>query len=130
MRLESYAQELEDLILFSALRNVEKGFYIDVGANDPTNISVTRFFYNRGWNGINIEPQPAIVKILEEERPRDINLCCGIGKERGKLKLYGNGTGASFSEEVKNNRNLSDENEVDVFTLSEIHKLYPPPICN
>lgn len=44
MRLESYAQELEDLILYSVLRDVEHGFYIDVGANDPTDISVTKFF--------------------------------------------------------------------------------------
>ena len=39
---------MEDLILHSALRNVDKGFYIDVGANDSTAISVTRFFYERG----------------------------------------------------------------------------------
>ena len=50
----SYAQEYEDIILFRYLHTVAKGFYIDVGCNDPEEISVTRFFYDRGWNGINI----------------------------------------------------------------------------
>ena len=33
MRFESYAQEWEDLILYIALQDVKKGFYIDFGAN-------------------------------------------------------------------------------------------------
>ena len=48
MRFESYAQFLEDLVLHCALKDVDKGFYIDVGANDPTDLSVTKFFYDRG----------------------------------------------------------------------------------
>ena len=59
MRLESYAQELEDLILYSVLRDVKNGFYIDVGANDPTDISVTKFFYDRGWHGSRISDEPS-----------------------------------------------------------------------
>ena len=41
MRFESYAQFFEDMILYCALKDVDKGFYIDVGANDPTYLSVT-----------------------------------------------------------------------------------------
>ena len=48
MRLESYAQELEDVICYAILRDVQKGFYIDIGANDPTKYSVTKFFYLGG----------------------------------------------------------------------------------
>ena len=33
----SYAQNFEDVMLRRALRDVEQGFYIDVGANDPKN---------------------------------------------------------------------------------------------
>lgn len=44
MRYESYAQELEDIILYVALQDVDEGFYIDIGANDPIEISVTKFF--------------------------------------------------------------------------------------
>jgi hypothetical protein len=31
----SYAQNMEDVILHRALREVEHGFYVDVGANSP-----------------------------------------------------------------------------------------------
>ena len=72
MRFESYAQFLEDMVLYCALKDVDKGFYIDVGANDPTNLSVTKFFYDRGWHGINIEPLPDKCALLAEMRPRDI----------------------------------------------------------
>lgn len=91
LRFESYAQLLEDVILYCALKDVEKGFYIDVGANDPTNDSVTKFFYDRGWHGINIEPLPDRCALLAEKRPRDINLCVGLGSEHGKLDIFPNG---------------------------------------
>jgi hypothetical protein len=52
----SYAQNFEDVMLWRALRSLESGFYIDVGANDPTIDSVTKAFYASRWHGINIEP--------------------------------------------------------------------------
>jgi len=45
----SYAQNHEDVLLYRALKGVGKGFYIDVGANDPEEDSVTKAFYDRGW---------------------------------------------------------------------------------
>ena len=48
MRFYTYAQEFEDLVLYVVLRNINKVFYIDVGANDPTHLSVTRAFDERG----------------------------------------------------------------------------------
>ena len=42
----SYAQNFEDVILWRALNHVENGFYVDVGAMDPTEHSVTKAFYN------------------------------------------------------------------------------------
>ena len=32
------------------------GVYVDVGANDAINGSVTKALYLKGWRGINIEP--------------------------------------------------------------------------
>ena len=56
MTFISYAQNYEDVMLWRALQHVENGFYVDVGANDPTVDSVTKAFYDRGWRGLNIEP--------------------------------------------------------------------------
>lgn len=84
----SYAQNFEDVMLRRALRQVETGFYIDVGAADPSVYSVTRAFYDMGWNGINIEPLPHHVAALAEARPRDINLGCAAGSRGGTLRLW------------------------------------------
>ena len=43
----SYAQNYEDVMLWRALKHVKKGFYVDVGANDPKFDSVTQAFYGR-----------------------------------------------------------------------------------
>ena len=56
--LVSYAQNYEDVMLWRALKHVDHGFYIDVGAYSPVEYSVTKAFYERGWRGINIEPHP------------------------------------------------------------------------
>ena len=132
MRLESYAQELEDLIIYSVLRDVENGFYIDVGANDPTDISVTKFFYDRGWHGINIEPLSDKCLLLEEMRPRDINLCVGLGNKRGYMDLYEHGTGSTFLSSVAEMRNFSDVMipKKLILTMSDIYNKYLSPGIN
>ena len=62
--------------------------YIDVGANDPDIISVTKAFYLKGWNGMNIEPLPDKYNSLLSRRPRDINLQIGVGKNEGNATLF------------------------------------------
>jgi len=56
MTFVSYAQNYEDVMLWRALKHIENGFYIDVGAAWPSEHSVTKLFYDEGWRGINIEP--------------------------------------------------------------------------
>jgi hypothetical protein len=84
----SYAQNYEDVILWRALRDVEKGFYVDVGAADPQEWSVTRAFYDRGWSGINIEPLDEYFDKLTQARPRDINLRVALGRAAGRRTLH------------------------------------------
>ncbi len=130
MRLESYAQELEDMILFAALRDVPQGFYIDIGANDPTNANVTRFFYERGWHGINVEPQPRLCQLLESCRPRDVNLCVGCGREPGPLRLIGSGGLATFSDEIARRGGFEDNKAAqttEIMTLTDIYTRYCGP---
>ena len=88
MTFISYAQNFEDVMLLRALKHVEKGFYIDVGANDPSIDSVTKAFYERGWHGINIEPLPTHYADLVQERPQDINLQCAAGATNGEIEVW------------------------------------------
>jgi len=88
MSFITYAQNGEDVLLWRALGHVPNGFYVDVGANDPTEHSVTRAFYEAGWRGINIEPLPSFHQRFEHDRPGDINLAIAAGATDGELKLY------------------------------------------
>ena len=88
MTFVSYSQNAEDVLLWRALGHVADGFYIDVGASDPVEHSVTKAFYERGWRGISIEPLPAFHAQFEEQRPRDINLAIAAGAGNGELTLY------------------------------------------
>ena len=69
MNFISYAQNLEDVMLYRILKRVEAGFYIDVGAQHPVLDSVNKAFYDRGWRGINIEPNSEDFSLLQKERP-------------------------------------------------------------
>jgi len=88
MSFITYSQNFEDLILWRALKDVEEGFYIDVGANDSIKDSVTKAFYDKGWSGINIEPEYRFYRSLKKDRIRDINLNCAISSTYKEIPLY------------------------------------------
>jgi len=126
MTFISYAQNFEDVMLARALRSVEKGFYVDVGAQHPTEHSVTRAFYDLGWSGINLEPVTQWHQLLCEQRPRDINLKVAIGNRAGSLKFYSiEGTGlstadADIAETHRKGGWTVSESEVQVKTLASV----------
>ncbi|MGH3133701.1 MAG: FkbM family methyltransferase [Gaiellaceae bacterium] len=68
-------------------RDVEVGFYVDVGAGEPSEGSVTRLFYDRGWSGINVEPGPAF-EALSSARARDVNIQAAVGESEGEVPFY------------------------------------------
>jgi len=84
----SYAQNFEDVMLERVFKDKRDGFYIDVGASHPIRQSVTCHFYEKGWHGINVEPEPQSFALLAHHRPRDINLNVALGDEEGRRGLY------------------------------------------
>lgn len=126
MKFISYAQNFEDVMLWRALKFFDNGFYIDVGANDPTSDSVTRAFYERGWSGINIEPAEGFFEALQRERPKDINLQVAAGESEESNTFYElKGTGLStmspsLAEEHKDLGRDVSESQVKTRTLTSI----------
>jgi len=89
LKIISFAQFGEDVILNHILHDVKKIFWIDVGAYDPWNDSVTKWFSLSGkGNGINIEPQEKYFNLLERDRFNDINLNTCVGEFDGEIELY------------------------------------------
>lgn len=86
--LTSYAQNFEDVLLWRALGHVEKGFYIDIGAQDPVIDSVSLAFYEKGWRGVHVEPTPAYAQALRSARPDETVLQIAIGSELPLIPIY------------------------------------------
>lgn len=103
MTVLSYAQNFEDIILWRALKRIDRGFYIDIGAHDPKIDSVSKLFYENGWRGINVEPLPFKCDELRRDRPDEIVLQAAVSNEDGVIQFYvspGGGGLSTASEEV------------------------------
>lgn len=84
----SYSQNFEDVILNRCFKNKKTGFYIDIGASHPEICSITKHFYNKGWCGINVEPQKDKVALFMKHRERDINLLFAVSDKIGLQNFY------------------------------------------
>jgi FkbM family methyltransferase len=88
----SYSQNGEDVVLARAFAERETGFYVDIGACHPVEDSVTFHFYERGWRGVNVEPDHSLYAAFPQARSRDVNLCMAIGRTRGRVAFYSTDT--------------------------------------
>ena len=102
--LNVYGQGAEDLLLRSFMANAESksGFYVDIGAFHPEQASNTKYFYDRGWCGINIEANPESAELFAKMRPRDVNLNIGVSDENGSMDFYFFGAEHSINTFNKN----------------------------
>lgn len=133
MELVSYAQNFEDIMLWRALKHIERGFYVDVGAASPVDDSVTKLFYDRGWCGINIEPNEKHFKELIEHRTRDLNLQVAIIDDSKSFEFFVFGdTGLStidsnIASEHRRNGLVSDQVKVQAMPLVDVLKKHFDP---
>lgn len=131
----SYSQEGEDRVLSVLLfklhggKHIKDGFYVDVGAHHPYRFSNTCLFYKRGWHGINIDAMPGSMSSFKRQRPRDINLECGVGRNAETLRFFVFNEPAlnTFNESLAKSRcnnvwHIKSTIEVPVLPLSEILK--------
>jgi FkbM family methyltransferase len=81
-------QEGENIILERIFAKQNKGFYVDVGAHHPVRFSNTLNLYQRGWLGINIEPNHKVIKNFKKMRARDINLNIAISTKKNSCNYY------------------------------------------
>ena len=131
MKIISYAQNYEDVLLNRLFPDRPGGFYIDVGAYHPVFDSVTKLFYERGWQGVNIEPIPSMFELLADDRPRDVNLHMGLSNLEGNLTFYevpaemGSSTFAEEHAEGLRRKGLRlEERSIPVTTLARVCEQY------
>jgi FkbM family methyltransferase len=130
--LISYAQNFEDVMLARVFAGRNTGFYVDVGAADPVNLSVTKWFYDLGWSGLNLEPNRQLFDRLAADRPRDINLDCGAGAAASEAQFFEPEVGelSSFDSRILDSAQNSGvpgtTRAVTVVPLTDLLKLHCP----
>jgi FkbM family methyltransferase len=87
MAIVSYAQNFEDVMLWRALKHIEHGFYVDVGAHEPVSGSVSRLFYEMGWRGLHVEPTPQYTQMMRENRPDEVVAAVALGAAAGQIEF-------------------------------------------
>lgn len=110
---ESYAQNCEDVVLWRALKAIDVGTYVDVGAADPDDDSVTKAFYERGWSGLNVEPAPDHAARLISERPRDRLAQACAGPTAGSIVLH-HVAGTGLSSVVEGAAKIRDDETYEI----------------
>ena len=121
----TYAQNFEDVLLRRALSDIERGFYIDVGAFHPVVDNVTCWFYGQGWSGINVEPNPRFHTLLCTARPHDLNLAAAVAGKTGVLELHlldglSTTVGTVAAQHARTGRASEGTTRVEALSLSDL----------
>lgn len=135
MSFISHAQNFEDVILWRALKHVDNGRYLDIGAWDATIDNVSLAFYERGWRGAHVEPSPQHAQSLRDARPGDKVFEAAVTTTPDPVTLWEvEGTGMhTIKQETlvyPEERGFTHKSiEVQTITLAEIfEQLGPEPI--
>lgn len=126
----SYSQCGEDLIvefIFNAmgLKNIT---YLDIGAHHPYYLSNTALFYEKGFSGICVEPDPELFKEIKKYRRRDNCKNVGIGMDHqshANFYIMSTPTLNTFSEEealrfAQGSHNIIRIDKIPLITIEDI----------
>ena len=113
----------------------QPGWFVEVGANHPTEGSQTVELEQMEWHGLLVEPQPDLAELCKENRPGSIiaNVACGPpgGPRTRKLQIasHDNGHATIAKETLSVNPvvNRHDLITVDMCTLDELLEEHAPP---
>jgi len=131
---KTYSQTGEDRIIVHLINELglEKASYIDIGAYEPYFLSNTALLYEKGYRGINIEPNPDNFKRFLEWRKEDINLNIGIFSSDDTIEYFfmENDTLNTFSKEEahlyqsKGISNIKKTSQIKVHPVMNIIEQY------
>ena len=120
LKKKSYSWLNEDNVLDWLTHYKNNGIYIDIGANHPDRMNNTKLFYERGWRGINIEPDKAGYDLFCEKRPNDININRAIGTGKFEYWFEDGGLVNTFNKEWADHFGLKNKVELELKPLREV----------
>jgi FkbM family methyltransferase len=86
-----YSQGNEETYILDAVKHIEGGRFLDIGAWSPTHFSNTRRLWEMGWGGVMIEPSPVPMHGLVQAYGNDPKITlvqAAVGVDHQLIKLY------------------------------------------
>ena len=125
----SYGYKAEDRLIESLLKPIiiEKGFYVEVGCNEPLFASNTFLFYRRGWRGVCIDPNERLIKKHKRIRPQDQAVCAlvsDVEEQVEYVELDNEGLSTADAKHLQNalasGQNIRSKRTIKSLTLNTI----------
>jgi len=88
MSFTSYAQNFEDVRLWRAFFDVERGRYLDIGSQDPVRDSVSLAFYKLGWRGVHVDASPIYAEAMRNARSDETVIAAAVSTTPGSLHFW------------------------------------------
>jgi FkbM family methyltransferase len=84
-----FPPDVEDKLKEEFFAETRQGFFVDVGANHPKNMSQSWLLEQKGWRGVLVEPQPRLAQKLKEQRRAAVFACvCSSPQNAGKTLRF------------------------------------------
>ncbi len=129
----SYSQDQEDLFINNYFKNIDNGFYLDIGCYHPIKYSNTALLHNRGWQGINIDMNQTSIDLFKILRKKDKNICAAISSSNKEVTQFidhsyspVNTIDKNFSQMISKRLQIKPFSERKIYTntLNEILEKY------
>ncbi len=121
--LKSYSDSFgEDLFVNNYFSEVNEGFYIDIGCNQPKINSLTYLLFKKGWRGMNFDISERCINLYKFFRDRDTSLNISIGsiqKQVNSFIFYENCTMNTVDESFKNFTSKSVNKDPEVKKINQ-----------
>ena len=129
----SQDQVKENALVLEFFGHKPRGFYVEVGANDPFLRSQTWMLEQKGWTGVLVEPLAACCTELRRHRnAKVVQVACGAPHEIGAAKLHVAGPRSSLLPNVFDPKVRYEATDtVQVVTLTNVlQQVAAPPVID
>ena len=124
-----FGEFAEDIFINRVFKNLNSGFYIDIGAYHPFKGSLTNLLFQKGWKGMNIDLSKESIELFKIARPNDLNVNCAITDFNGETYYYQNSEINQQNSLLKSNDNQK-KIKINAFTLNELLKINKIDECD
>lgn len=89
-----YSQHGEDIVVWSILRSIKNGKFVDVGSMDGVWFSNSLSLEQEGWSGLCIEAHPFYHNLAVQNRPKAICVHAAVAEcDKEEVEFYANKMG-------------------------------------